>query len=133
MVRSLRKDRRWSHDRLAREAGITKQAVINIEKTQEMTARETTLEGIAKAFELTVDELLSLHRRKSRLMTVALPADVAQRLVDEAAAQKMTAAVWAGEVIRRALARPPTGGSGGGRITPRKAVRTANGGLRFEE
>lgn len=66
LIRDLRKERRWSQDRLARLVGMSKQGVLNLERYDDIRVRGETFDKLAGAFGKTADELTQLYEDRRR-------------------------------------------------------------------
>jgi transcriptional regulator with XRE-family HTH domain len=57
-IREMRRARGWSQQELARRAGISQAQIANLESGLSANPMQRTLEGIAKAFDMTLAEFV---------------------------------------------------------------------------
>ncbi len=62
-IRVLRAERKWSQERVARAAELSKQTIINVEMNRS-NPDLTTLQRLAAAFDLSLSEFLDLCARE---------------------------------------------------------------------
>ena len=63
-LRKLRTKKRWSQEKLAREAGISYQTLIKIERGYVKNPKLETLLKLAKALNVSIDKLLGSNIQK---------------------------------------------------------------------
>lgn len=61
-IKELRSQRGWSQDRLAEKVGVSRPSVTQWESGVTKNIKNETLVGLAAAFDMSVDELLTGHR-----------------------------------------------------------------------
>lgn len=64
-LKDLRKERNWTQQILAEKAGVSFNAVTKIEQGAAVHPTLKTLLKLAEAFEVSLDELVGRHERKS--------------------------------------------------------------------
>jgi transcriptional regulator with XRE-family HTH domain len=120
LIRALRKDQGWSHDKLAREAKLAKQTIINVEKMDKPEVQEKTLDGLAAAFSTNATELLRWFHNNIHPLIIPVSKEAAE-VLDRAARElgitpEEVAARWITESVRKHAKRLGKSGAGASRL-----------------
>lgn len=142
LVRELRWERGWSQDQLARETGLSKGRINEIDSLDKPTVHPSTFAKLAAAFGMEVRELRKLLEERGKVVAVRieLVRDRYERLVTLAESKGLPVEVHAAAVLTKALGKTPTaklkapsigergyGGSSTNRGRPRKDAPASNG------
>jgi transcriptional regulator with XRE-family HTH domain len=88
VLRTLRKQRRWSQTVLANEAGVSLSMIQKAEAADEPTMHDSNFHGLAKAFGMTPDQLDALWR--GEVIQLFIPREVYDAAAADAARMKLT-------------------------------------------
>lgn len=95
-LKKLRQSRRWSQEELARQAGMTMNALSKLERGLHSPSRQT-LRGLAEAFKMSEDELEG--KLKGATVDVALSREAFDHASKEAGERGMPVGKWIEETI----------------------------------